>query len=252
MIKEFEKGKLYKGDCLEIMRREIADKSIDLILCDLPYGTTQNKWDSVIPFAPLWEQYERIIKDSGAIVLTAHQLFTSKLMLSNEKLFKYTWVWKKGNNPTGFLNAKKQPLRITEDIVVFYKKQCTYNPQMTLGAKSHSRGKAYNKSSENYGSYKVVDTEGDLKYPQNIIDIAKEKNTFHPTQKPISLMEYCIRTYTNENMVVLDNCSGSGTTGIAAINTNRNFILIEQDDNYFELSSKRIEDHIENQRNSLF
>lgn len=231
-----------KGDCLEHMKN-IPDKSVNMILCDLPYGTTQNKWDTIIPFDLLWEQYERIIKDNGAIVLTAQQLFTSKLMLSNEKLFKYTWVWKKGKNPTGFLNAKKQPLRITEDVLVFYKKQCTYNPQMTIGAKSHSRGTSYKKSSENYNTFKVVDTEGDLKYPQNIIDIPKEKNNIHPTQKPVKLFEYLILTYSNEGDIILDNCSGSGTTAIACINTNRNYIIIENDEKYFNDSIERINEH---------
>ena len=244
--------KLLQGDCLELMK-DIPDKSVDMILCDLPYGVLnkQNKnakWDTVIPFDRLWHNYNRIIKDSGAIVLFASGMFTANLMHSNKKLWKYNLVWKKGNRPTGFLNAKKQPLRITEDICVFYKKQPTYNPQFTIGEKCHSRGNAGNgkgKQGRNgcYGEFMVTPVIlTNEKYPLSIIDIAKEHpQKYHPTQKPVALMEYFIKTYTNEGDVVLDNCMGSGSTGVACVNTNRNFIGIELDANYFNIAKNRIE-----------
>lgn len=243
MVVELKNGKMILGECLEKMN-DIQDKSIDMILCDLPYGTTRNKWDSIIPLDALWEQYNRIIKDNGVIVLTAQFLFSAKLMISNEKDYKYSWVWKKGNKPTGFLNAKKQPLRICEDVLVFYKNQCTYNPQMTKGAKCHSRGKSVGtdkNNTENYNKYKEVNTDGDMKYPQTLIDFERDVDKLHPTQKPVALFEYLIKTYTNEGDLVLDNCSGSGTTAIASINTNRNFICIEKDETYFHQSIERIE-----------
>lgn len=242
MIKDFSNGKIILGDCLEKMN-DIQDKSVDLILCDLPYGTTRNPWDSIIPLDALWKHYNRIIKDNGAIVLTSQFLFSAKLMLSNEKDYKYSWVWKKGNKPTGFLNAKKQPLRICEDVLVFYKNQCTYNPQMTKGAKCHSRGKSVGtdkNKSDNYNGYKDLNTDGDMKYPQTLIDFERDVDKIHPTQKPVSLFEYLIKTYTNEGDTVLDNCSGSGTTAVASINTNRKFICIERDENYFNISLERI------------
>ena len=242
---------LRKGDCLELMK-DIPDKSIDMILCDLPYGVLnkQNKntkWDSVIPFKPLWEQYERIIKNNGAIVLFGSGMFTSDLMQSNKKMWKYNLIWKKGNRPTGFLNAKKQPLRIYEDICVFYKKQPTYNPQFTYSDKVHSRGKAGNslgKQGRNgcYGDFAMTPAIlTNEKYPISIIDIDKERpQIYHPTQKPVALLEYLIKTYTNENETVLDNCMGSGSTGVACINTNRKFIGIELDEHYFEIAKERI------------
>ena len=240
------------GDCLELMK-DIPDKSIDMILCDLPYGVLnkQNKnakWDSVIPFEPLWKQYNRIIKDNGAIVLFGSGMFTSDLMQSNKKMWKYNLIWKKGNRPTGFLNAKKQPLRIYEDICIFYKKQPTYNPQFTYGDKVHSRGKAGNslgKQGRNgcYGDFAMTPAVlTNEKYPISIIDIDKEHpQIYHPTQKPVALLEYLIKTYTNENETVLDNCMGSGSTGVACINTNRNFIGIELDEKYFNIAKERIE-----------
>lgn len=233
---------IINADCLEAMKL-IPNNSVDMILADLPYGTTRNKWDSIIPLDALWEQYNRVIKDNGAIVLTAQFLFSAKLMLSNEKDYKYSWVWKKGNKPTGFLNAKKQPLRICEDVLVFYKNQCTYNPQMTKGAKCHSRGKSVGtdkNKSENYNGYKDLNTEGDLKYPQTLIDFERDVEKLHPTQKPVSLFEYLIKTYSNENDIILDNCSGCGTTAIACLNTNRDFICIEKDEKYFNDSITRI------------
>jgi len=237
---------LFNGDCLEIMKG-ISDNSVDMVLCDLPYGTTQNKWDSVIPFEGLWLEYKRICKENAAIVLTAAQPFTSALVMSNIKDFKYDWVWKKPKG-TGHLNAKKQPMRDKEDIVVFYSKQPTYNPQFTKGnpykdkaGKDHSASTSMTGS---YGSYtnKREDNDG-KRYPKQIIECGVvERGTVHPTQKPIELMEYLIKTYTNENMVVLDNCMGSGTTGVACKNLNRKFIGIELDENYFNIAKQRIEE----------
>ena len=244
--------KLLQGDCLELMRN-IPDKSIDMILCDLPYGVLNKKnpnakWDCVLPFADLWREYERITKENGAIVLFGSGMFTADLMQSNRKLWKYNLVWKKGNRPTGFLNAKKQPLRISEDICVFYRKQPIYNPQFTIGEKCHSRGGAENsiqKQARNgcYGEFKSTPiTLTNEKYPLSIIDIAKEyPQKYHPTQKPVVLLEYLIKTYTNEGDVVLDNCMGSGSTGVACVNTGRDFIGIELDENYFNIAKNRIE-----------
>jgi len=234
--------KLINGDCLEIMKT-IENKSIDMILCDLPYGTTQNKWDIIIPLDRLWEQYERVIKDNGAIVLTSMQPFTSKLINSNMKWFKYEIIWDKKLS-TGFLNAKKQVLRKHENILIFYKKQCIYNPQMTAG-KQYDKGISYDESS-NYGKQipvRALNETGD-RYPTSIIEFsnADRRNKQHPTQKPVPLLEYLIKTYTNEGDTVLDNCMGSGSTGVACINANRNFIGIELDENYFNIAKKRIEE----------
>ena len=239
------------GDCLEVMK-DIPDKSIDMILCDLPYGTTACKWDTIIPFEPLWEQYKRVIKDNGAIVLTASQPFTSALVMSNPKMFKYEWIWEKTTS-TGFANAKKQPMRIYENISIFYKKQPTYNPQM-------KEGKPYTiKEGERFGSGILngdkirnpenrtniasffrasMDNKG-TRYPTNIIKFKKDGRS-HPTQKPVALFEYLIKTYTNEGDLVLDNCAGSGTTGVACKNTGRNYILIEKEQEYIEIIKKRL------------
>ena len=231
-----ELNKIYNMDCL-IGMREIPDKSIDMILCDLPYGTTQNKWDTIIPFEPLWEQYKRVIKNNGAIVLTASQPFTSALVMSNVKWFKYCWVWDK-SQVTGFLNAKKQPLRQHEDICVFYQSQCTYNPSMTKGK---MQLKSTGGKSDNYGKYAYKPHYSEWYYPKTIISIPQQREKGgHPTQKPVSLFEYLIKTYTNEGETVLDNCMGSGTTAIACINTGRNFIGIELDPAYFDIAQKRI------------
>lgn len=246
---------LLNGDCLELMKN-IPDGSVDMVLCDLPYGVLNRKnpnakWDNVIPFSDLWHQYERVIKSNGAIVLFSSGMFTADLMQSNKKRWKYNLVWKKGNRPTGFLNAKKQPLRINEDICVFYEKQPTYNPQFTIGDKCHSRGGAGNsrdKQGRNgcYGEFKntpVVMTNE--KYPLSIIDIPKEHpQKYHPTQKPVALLEYLVKTYTNEGDVVLDNCMGSGSTGVACVNTKRSFIGIELDKQYFDIAKQRIENAI--------
>ena len=237
--------KLYKGDCLGVMKN-IPSKSVDMILCDLPYGTTQNKWDAVIPFDELWREYRRIIKDNGAIVLTSQGIFTAKLILSNEKWFKYKLVWKK-SKATNFLNAKKQPLRKYEDICVFYKKQPTYNPQMSTG-KPYNKGIRKDQLTGSYGDFKPVEVKSDgLRYPNDIIyfkTAESEGKVYHPTQKPVALCEYLIKTYTNEGDLVLDNCMGSGSTGIACINTNRNFIGMELNEEFFKIGKQRINERL--------
>ena len=218
--------------------KQVSDKSIDMILCDLPYGTTKNKWDSVIPLNKLWKQYERIIKDNGAIVLFSQMPFSAELVHSNLKLFKYEWIWQKDNG-TGFLNAKKMPLKIHENILVFYKKLPLYNPQMRTGFKPYKCKQG--RHSTNYGAYEqghITESNGE-RYPIDIIEFKKDSG-LHPTQKPVALLEYLIKTYTNEGETVLDNCMGSGSTGVACVNTNRNFIGYELDEKYFEIAEKRI------------
>lgn len=235
---KIEPNNIYQGDCLDLMK-EIPDKSIDMILCDLPYGTTRNKWDSIIPLEPLWKQYKRIIKDNGAIVLTAQTPFDKVLGVSNLDMLKYEWIWEKTES-TGFLNAKKMPLKRHENILVFYKKMPTYNPRFTKGTPY-----SYQKdgiSSGNYGDSKGTNkiiNEG-KRYPVSIITFKKDKG-LHPTQKPVALCEYLIKTYTNEGELVLDNCMGSGSTIVACLNTDRNFIGIEKELKYFEIAKKRIE-----------
>jgi len=240
-----EKIKLLHGDCLELMK-SIPDKSIDAIICDLPYGTTSCKWDTIIPFEPLWEQYNRIIKDNGVIVLTASQPFTSALVMSNPYMFKYEWIWKK-ERPTNPLLCKKQPPKYHENILVFYKSQPTFNPTKVLRKEENKRNNkprnykdATKTDTEKYGD-RVLSGSNDLIYGSNILEIPMQRG-LHPTQKPVPLMEYLIKTYTNENETVLDNTMGSGSTGVACINTNRNFIGIEMDDKYFEIAKKRIND----------
>ena len=226
-----------QGDCLELMK-DIPDRSIDMVLCDLPYGTTKNKWDSVIPLNKLWKQYERMIKDNGAIVLFSQMPFSAELVHSNLKLFKYEWIWQKDNG-TGFLNAKKMPLKIHENILVFYKKLPLYNPQMRTGFKPYKCKQG--RHSTNYGAYEqghITESNGE-RYPIDIIEFKKDSG-LHPTQKPVELLEYLIKTYTNENETVLDNCMGSGSTGVACVNTNRNFIGYELNEKYFEIAEKRI------------
>lgn len=214
-----------------------------MILCDLPYGTTQCSWDSVIPFEPLWEQYKRIIKPSGVICLFGSEPFSSALRLSNIKMYKYDWIWEK-SKATGFLNAKRQPLRAYETISVFYQKQGTYNPQFTEGV-AYNKGERKQQSNDDvYGKYNqaVVKSDG-KRYPRNVVyfkTAESEGKTFHKTQKPVALCKYLIKTYTNENETVLDNCMGSGSTGVACVNTRRRFIGIELDENYFEIAKERI------------
>lgn len=230
---------LYRGDCLDVMA-DIPDQSIDLILCDLPYGTTQNKWDPIIPFELLWAHYNRICK--GAVVLTAAQPFTSALIMSNVKNFKYQWVWEK-TQAVGHLNAWKQPMRKHEDICVFYRKQPTYNPQITDKPKENIRPQTRRtKTTSNYGAHglDVFKCPSDKSMPSSILKFANGQKTEHPTQKPVALMEYLVKTYTNEGDTVLDNCMGSGTTGVACANTGRNFIGIEREKEYYHLARKRI------------
>ncbi len=242
MIKT-NKYELYKGDCLELMK-DISDKSIDMILCDLPYGTTQNKWDSVIPLDKLWNEYCRIIKDNGAVVLFAQTPFDKVLGVSNLKMLKYEWIWEK-TTATGHLNAKKMPMKAHENILVFYKKLPTYNPQKTMG---HTPVHSYTKHQDdgsNYGKTKVGISGGGSteRYPRSVqvFKSDKQKVALHPTQKPIDLLQYLIKTYTNENELVLDNCMGSGSTGVACLNTNRKFIGIEKEEKYFNIAKNRIE-----------
>lgn len=230
---------LRDGDCLELMK-DIPDKSIDMILCDLPYGTTRNKWDSIIPLDKLWKQYERIIKDNGAIILFSQMPFTTELVQSNFKLFRYEWIWKKTMS-TGFLNAKKMPLKQHENIVVFYKNLPLYNPQMREGFQPYSTARG--SKNTNYGKFDntyISSSDGD-RYPVDVIEFKHDKEKLHPTQKPVTLLEYLIKTYTHEGETVLDNCMGSGSTGVACVNTNRNFIGIELDEKYFNIAKERIE-----------
>jgi len=243
LLGSLELNRIYQMDCLDGMKL-IPDKSIDMILCDLPYGTTRNKWDAVIPFEPLWREYERIIKDNGAIVLTASQPFTSALVVSNIKLFRYDLTWDK-SQVTGFLNAKKMPLRRHEDILVFYKKQPTYNPQFSIG-KPYRIKRGHD--TPNYGKQTANETVSDgRRYPTSIIEIPqKREKGGHPTQKPVALFEYLIKTYTNEGEVVLDNCMGSGTTAVAALKTNRRFIGFEIVSEYVEIANKRIKEALAN------
>lgn len=238
---------LLHGDCLQLMK-DISDGSIDMILCDLPYGTTACKWDSVIPFEPLWEQYKRIIKDRGAIVLFGSEPFSTELRHSNLKMFKYDWIWKK-ESPTGFQTVKRQPMRIYENISVFSngtvstgsRRNMMYFPQglkdvnkkcevkrmpKYIGERKNQQGKKYIQRYTNY--------------PKNILEFKRDKSKLHPTQKPVSLLEYLIKTYTNTGDLVLDNCMGSGSTGVACVNTGRDFIGIEKEKKYFDIAVGRI------------
>jgi site-specific DNA-methyltransferase (adenine-specific) len=233
-------GMLIQGDCLEIMQK-IPDESIDMILCDLPYGTTQNKWDVVIPLDLLWKQYNRIAKNNAAIILTATQPFATELICSNKKDFRYDLIWYKALG-TGHLNCNRMPMRNHEHILVFYKKLPVYNPQKETG-KMRSKGSLRDNTTTNYGDFKGVVSYNDTYYPQSVIDISngdRTKENQHPTQKPVALFEYLIKTYTNENNVVLDNAAGSCTTAIACKNLNRKWICIEKEEKYCEISKKRL------------
>lgn len=238
---------LYCGDCLEIMK-SIPDGSIDMILCDLPYGVTQNKKDTAIPFDPLWKQYERIIKDNAAVVLFGQGTFYVDLVNSNRKMFRYDFMWNK-ELTSGFLNANRMPLRQHEQIAVFYKKLPTYNPQFSTGKPLHSKGKSYKykpMKNQNYGKFGATDdvrAGSTDKYPTSVLNFAKPHPSvaMHRTEKPIDLLGYLIKTYTNEGDTVLDSCMGSGSTGVACVNTNRRFIGMELDPHYFEIASNRIE-----------
>lgn len=235
---------LVNGDCLDVMGA-IPDASVDLVLCDLPYGTTQNKWDSVIPLDAIWAAYKRVIKPNGAVVLTATQPFSSALVMSNPDQFKYEWIWRK-SRVTGVLNAKKQPLRCHEAVLVFYGQQPSYSPQgVEACSRKASTGISAGKSSANYGAITQT-ADGTYEqtatgYPRSVLDIPSEGKTVHPTQKPVALMEYLVRTYTNEGDLVLDNTMGSGTTGVACVNANRKFIGIEKDSGYFDVAKGRLE-----------
>lgn len=242
IFKDFPTERFYNEDCFNAMQ-EIPNGVIDMILCDLPYGTTQCKWDTILSFEKLWNEYWRLIKEDGAIILTANQPFTSNLIMSQINNFKYTWTWDKVNAVRNHLNAKKQPMRIVEDICVFYKNQPTYNPIMREGnykSRKYSPGQ-----SEGFGTVTQTDIGREVKelYPMNLLSIKGHdpNNNWHPTQKPVELFEYLIKTYTNENELILDNTAGSGTTAIAAINTNRKWVCIEKEKEYYNKAIERIQ-----------
>jgi len=231
---------LLHGDCLELMK-DIPDKSIDMILCDLPYGTTACKWDNVIPFDPLWEQYNRIIKPNGAICLFGSEPFSSTLRMSNIKHFRYDWIWEK-TIASNFSLSRKQPNKKHENVMVFYKKQPTYNPQMECGKpyKDKARKRTVSVHGGKETTKKPIENIG-TRYPSSVQKFSNGNNgNVHPTQKPVPLLEYLIRTYTNEGETVLDNCMGSGSTGVACVNLKRNFIGIELEEEYFKIAEERI------------
>ena len=242
-----ELNKIYNEDCLEGMKR-IPDKSVDMILCDLPYGTTRNKWDSIIPLEPLWDQYERVIKDNGAIVLTAQTPFDKVLGVSNLKLLRYEWIWEKTTS-TGFLNAKKMPMKAHENILVFYKKLPTYNPQKTTGHPrkvSTAEHKVGSKATSNYGEHGLTGYDSTERYPRSVqlFSTDKQKIAIHPTQKPVALFTYLIKTYTNEGETVLDTCMGGGTTAVSCIDTDRKYIGFEIGEKEFTDANERIAKHL--------
>lgn len=235
--------KMICGDCLEKMNL-LDKKSVDMVLCDLPYGTTRNKWDSIIDLKSLWSCYSNIIKENTPVVLFAQTPFDKVLGYSNLEHLRYEWIWEK-TQATGHLNSKKMPLKSHENILVFYKKLPVYNPQMRYGFKPYTA--ISGRGSTNYGKQVSSETISDgNRYPIDILKFSRDKEKFHPTQKPVKLLEYLIKTYTNENQIVLDNCAGSFSTGIACLKTNRNCILIEKDKNYFEIGKNRILDYIKN------
>lgn len=248
MIWSTEKIQLFNADCFDIFP-QIKDKSIDLVLCDLPYGTTQCKWDSVLDLSKLWEQYERIIKNNGAIVLTAQTPFDKVLGASNLKLLKYEWIWEK-QKATRFLDCRKRPLQAHENVLVFAKNQPLYNPQMTQGEpydKGFRRTNADKTQAEIYGTFKgarIINKTG-LRFPRTVqkFNTAEGDGKFHPTQKPISLMEFIVKTYTNEGDLVLDNTFGSGTTAVACRNTNRRFVGMEKEKKYFDIAVQRLSEN---------
>ena len=251
------KKEILLGDCLELMK-DIPNGSIDMILCDLPYGTTACKWDTIIPFEPLWEQYERVIKPNGAIVLTASQPFTTDLICSNRRLFRYEIIWQKSNF-TGFLSAKKRPLKAHENILVFSKKQCIYNPQkFEVSDKFRDKRKKLNNTPIKEGVLgkinRVRKADDGMRFPTSILPVENKPNgSLHPTQKPVALFEYLIKTYTNEGDLVLDNTAGSGTTAIACLNTNRQFIVMEKEQKYYDIILKRVADFNKNfEQQTLF
>lgn len=230
---------IHNGDCLEVMKL-IPDGSIDLIICDLPYETTYCSWDTIIPFEPLWEAYKRIIKPNGAMLLFANGMFTYKVMDSNPKDFKYNYIWIK-NNCTNFPNAKRQPMRRHEQILVFYKKQPTYNPQgLVPVTKNRERHNEKMGDSFNCESLQKNYIQEFKNYPSDVLNFDRDKVNFHPTQKPIKLLEHLILTHSNPGDLVLDNCAGAGSTLIAAKNTNRNYVGIEKEEKYFKIIEERL------------
>jgi len=242
-------NRLLHGDCLELMQ-DIPDKSIDMILCDLPYGTTACKWDVIIPFEPLWKEYKRIIKDRGCIALFGSEPFSSYLRMSNIKQYKYDWVWVK-NKASRFLDCKYKPQTKKENIMIYcFKTPCyenrekiKYYPQgITSNGRKKIRHRSASTSISGRGNYEGKEIQSFSNYPDDILYFSVETNTQHPTQKPVALLEYLIKTYTLENETVLDNCMGSGSTGVACINTNRNFIGIEKDETFFNIAKRRIEE----------
>ena len=236
------RGVLFQGDCLDIMPF-FESKSVNAIICDLPYGTTNCNWDSVIDLQKLWQQYKRIIKDDGVIILTGQQPFTSNLIISNQKMFKYSWVWEK-SKATGFLNSKKRPLVAHEDILVFAKGSPYYNPQMSFSTPYNKGLRKVQTENDVYSKFNQTEIKSSgLRYPRSVQyfkTAESEGKMFHKSQKPLALMEYLIKTYTNENDVVMDNCMGSNTTGLACKILNRQFVGIEKDENYFKLSVERV------------
>ena len=246
-----EIDKIYQGDCLELIK-QLPDKSIDCIICDPPYEVLNKnnkdaQWDRIIPFDELWQQYERVAKDNAAIILFAQGMFTARLMMSNPKLWRYNLIWQKGGRCSGFLNAKKMPLREHEDIVVFYRKQPTYNPQMTKclpHERNHSRGRQQGEQTNRcYGEFgRAENIITDLKYPKSILNFNRPHPQIHPTQKPVALIQYLIKTYSNENDLILDNCIGSGTTAVAAIKEKRHFIGMELNKEYYDIACKRVKE----------
>lgn len=244
------KATLLQGDCLELMNR-IPDSSIDMVLSDLPYGTTRCRWDAPINLQELWEQYRRVVKENGAIALFSAQPFTTELIGSNKAMYRYEWIWRK-TQPSGFMNAKKMPLRAHENIEIFYRKPPTYNPQMThghqrktataYGTRESDGSSCYGREERNY-TYDSTD-----RYPVDVLQYSTgdKSKRLHPTQKPVDLLEYLVKTYTNPGETVLDNCMGAGSTGVACLNTGREFVGIELDPEYYQIAKERIEQHVEN------
>lgn len=239
---EIGSGTWHMADCFDAMRT-IPDGSVDMILCDLPYGTTQNKWDSIIPFEPLWCEYWRVCKPNAAVVLTAQPPFDKMLGASQIRYLKYEWIWEK-SLATGHLNAKKQPMKAHENVLVFYREQCFYDPQMTPGLKYAVGGGSSKR--DNYGAFGPArENDGSLRYPRSVLSFSANSGGFHPTQKPVALFEYLIRTYTQPGETVLDNTAGSGTTAIAAEQSGRHWICIERDPEYSMRALDRIQMHLE-------
>lgn len=230
------------GDCLEVMEK-LPDGCVDMVLCDLPYGNTRNAWDVKIDMDTLWKQYRRIVKATGAIVLFGSGMFTAEMMYSNQNDWRYNLIWEK-TTPTGFLNAKRMPLRAHEDIMIFYQKSPVYHPIMSDGKRKVStmQHKRNCKGGSSYGKYKAIDYDSDKRYPRSVLHFPtdKQKCALHPTQKPVALLEYLIRLYTDEDDLILDNCMGSGSTGVAALRSGRRFIGIEIDPDMYSIAEKRI------------